>query len=110
MLPASFNFRKMLKLSDYKQALLHLNQAEGAFDTQRAFWLIQMDNVNQLILYTIFNKKLHMPIVYPDVFGSIDSTRLKNMFPNLQLYFKDCHQKRSSSFISHAYSKEKNSQ
>lgn len=108
MLPASFNFRKMLKLSDYKQALLHLNQAEGAFDTQRAFWLVQMDNVNQLILYTIFNKKLHMPIAYPDVFGSIDSTRLKNMFPNLQLYFKDCHKKRSSSFISHAYSKEKN--
>lgn len=82
-LPASFSFRKMLRLSDYRQALFHLNQAEGAFDTQRAFWAVQMDNVNQLMLYAVFNRKLHMPIAYPDIFASIDSKRLKSTFPDL---------------------------
>lgn len=103
-----FDCHKVFKRKDYLQALIHLNQAEGAYDTQRAFWLVQIDNFNQLVLYSVFNKKLRMRISYPNVFGSIDSTRLGTSFPTLQRALKACHKLRSSSFITHAYSQEKN--
>lgn len=106
-LPSSVSFRKILRVPQYKQALLHLNQAEGAFNTNRAFWVTQMDNFNQIVLYAIFNRELGKAIQYPDVFKYIDLRKLRRTFPNLAKFFKECHKMRCSSFISHAYSKDR---
>lgn len=103
-----FNFRKIFRVAEYKQALIILNSAEGSYDVRRVFWLVQMDCFNQLVLYRIFNKKLGMAISYVDVFGSLSSKKLKSNFPNLAKSFEDCHKRRSSSFVTHVYSKEKN--
>lgn len=86
---------------------MHLNQAEGTFDLQRAVWVVQMDCFNQIILHAVFNKKLRMRIAYENVFSSLNSRRLQSTFPNMSKSFEYCHKQRSSSFIAHAYSKEK---
>jgi len=103
-IPASLSFRKKLSQSEYKQGLLHLNHAEGAFDMQRSVWVVQMDCLNQIILYMVFNRKVHLKIDYGNVFASIDSKKLKAHFPTVVSAFKKLHKRRSSSFQAHAYS------
>jgi len=97
----------MLRVAEYKQALLHLNQAEGAFATNRAFWVTQLDNFNQILLYAIFNRELHMRVGWPNVFSVFDSKILQRKYPNLSIFFKKCHKLRSSSFVAHAYSRDR---
>lgn len=103
-LPTSFSFRKVLNKRQYKQALLHLQNAEGGFATNRSFWVTQMDNFNQILLFIVY-KKLGMSVSYDNVFGSITSRKLVRQFPNMAGFFQQCHELRSSSFVAHAYSR-----
>ncbi|MFC2024318.1 reverse transcriptase domain-containing protein [Chloroflexota bacterium] len=106
-IPSSIRFQKPLGIRSYKQALIHLNQSEGSFDTNRAFWVTQTDNFNQILLHMIFHKKLKIKIQYADVFASLTNNELRSNYPNLAAAFSKTHKIRCSSFVSHAYSKEK---
>jgi len=102
-LPPNFGFRKVFDRGQYKQALTHLDQAEGGFATQRAFWVTQMDNFNQILLFVTM-KKLGVRVDMDGVFGSLSSNLLRNNFPSLAAVCDRCHDLRSSSFVAHAYS------
>lgn len=103
-LPLGFSFRKVLNRRQYKQALLHLNMAEGGFATSRSFWVTQMDNFNQILLFVVY-KKLGMSIAWDNIFGSLSSPHLRSRLANVAAVFDRCHKARSSSPVPHAYSR-----
>jgi len=103
-LPAGLSFRRVFNRRQYRQALLHLNMAEGGFATNRSLWVTQMDNFNQIVLIVLY-AKLGMRVTTGDEFGSLLSRRLRNRFPNLAAAFKKCHNLRLSNPIPHAYSR-----
>lgn len=104
-LPTSFSFRRVLGTRRYRRALLHLRMAEGGFATNRSFWVTQMDNFNQILLFVVYTK-LGMRIAWSNVFGSLSSRRLRSAFPNVAAVFAKCHEVRSSSPVPHAYSRQ----
>jgi hypothetical protein len=55
-LPADFSFRRVFNRRQYRQALLHLNMAEGGFAANRSLWVTQMDNFNQIVLTVLYIK------------------------------------------------------
>ncbi len=103
-LPLGFSFRRVLARGQYKQALLHLNMAEGGFATNRSLWATQMDNFNQIIL-TVVYKKLGMNVARGNEFGSLSSTLLKRQFPNIAAVFDRCHNARLLNPVPHPYSR-----
>ena len=103
-LPTGFSFRSVFKGRQYKQALLHLNMAEGGFATNRSLWVTQMDNFDQIIL-TVLYDKLGITVVTGNEFASLSSTILRNRFPSLAAAFQDCHGLRLSNTIPHPYSR-----
>jgi len=103
-LPTGFSFRKVLNRGQYKQALLHLNMAEGGFATNRSLWATQMDNFNQIILFVIY-RKLGTNVTWDNVFGSLASRKLRHQFPNVAAVFKRCHEARLLNPVPHAYSR-----
>jgi hypothetical protein len=103
-LPAGFSFRRVFSRRQYKQALLHLNMAEGGFATNRSLWVTQMDNFDQIIL-TVLYAKLGIQVTRGDEFGSLSSRKLRNRFPSLAAVFQKCHDLRLSNPIPHPYSR-----
>jgi hypothetical protein len=103
-LPLGFSFSNVLNRGQYKQAIIHLNMAEGGFATNRSLWATQMDNFNQIILGIIY-KKLNIHVPRGDEFGSLSSTSLKTKFPILAGVFNECHKVRSENLVPHAYSR-----
>lgn len=103
-LPTGFSFRRVFNRRQYRQALLHLNRAEGGFATNRSLWVTQMDNFDQIILMVLY-KKLGMSVAQGYEFGSLPSTLLRNQFPSLAAAFQKCHDLRSSNPITHPYSR-----
>jgi len=103
-LPVGFSFRTVFNHSQYKQALLHLNMAEGGFATNRSLWVTQMDNFNQIVLIVLY-AKLAIQVTKSYEFGSLSSRQLRNQFPNLAAAFENCHNLRLSNPIPHAYSR-----
>lgn len=103
-LPLGFSFRRVLTRGQYKQALLHLNMAEGGFATNRSLWATQMDNFNQIILTAVY-KKLGMNVARGNEFGSLSSTLLKRRFPNIAAVFERCHNARLLNPVPHPYSR-----
>lgn len=103
-LPVGFSFRNVLTRGQYKQAIIHLNMAEGGFATNRSLWATQMDNFNQIILSIVY-KKLAMSVVRSYEFGSLSSTLLRTRFPNLAAVFERCHNARSLNPVPHPYSR-----
>lgn len=103
-LPAGLSFRTVFSHSQYRQALLHLDMAEGGFATNRSLWVTQMDNFNQIVL-TVLYVKLGMQVAIGDEFGSLLSRKLRNRFPNLAAAFRKCHNLRLSNPIPHPYSR-----
>ena len=102
--PSSFSFRHVLNRTQYKQALLHLNMAEGGFATNRSFWVTQMDNFNQILLFVTF-RKISISVTLDNVFGSLSSTALRNRFPNVAAVFKKCHDFSRITPVPHAYAR-----
>ena len=102
-IPTGFSFRTVLTKSEYRQAVLHLNWAEGGFATNRSFWATQMDNFNQILL-TVVYKKLGVSFTRGSEFGAMASKSLITQFPNLAAVFKNCHDIRSSNPVPHSYS------
>ena len=102
-LPLGFSFRNVLNRGQYKQAIIHLNMAEGGFATNRSLWATQMDNFNQLILGTIYIK-LKMRVTRGNEFGSLRSTLLRTEYPILAPVFQVCHDARLANPVPHAYS------
>jgi hypothetical protein len=103
-LPTGFSFRRVFNRRQYRQALLHLNMAEGGFATNRSLWVTQMDNFDQMILTVLYNK-LVIPVTRGNEFGSLSSTILRNRFPSLAAAFQNCHDLRLSNPIPHPYSR-----
>lgn len=103
-LPTGFSFRRVFNRRQYRQALLHLNRAEGGFATNRSLWVTQMDNFDQIILMVLY-KKLGISVAKGYEFGSLSSTLLRNQFPSLAAAFQKCHDLRSSNPITHPYSR-----
>jgi len=103
-LPVGFSFRKVLTKGQYKQALIHLNMAEGGFATNRSLWATQMDNFNQIVLSIVY-KKLAIGVVRGNEFGSLSSTLLRTRFPNLAAVFERCHNARLANPVPYAYSR-----
>jgi len=102
--PSSFSFRHVLNRNQYKQALLHLITAEGGFATNRSFWVTQMDNFNQILLFVTF-RKIGISVTLDKVFGSLSSTTLRNRFPNVAAVFKKCHDFSRITPVPHAYAR-----
>lgn len=103
-LPTGFSFRRVFNRRQYRQALLHLNMAEGGFATNRSLWVTQMDNFDQIILTVLYNK-LVIPVTRGNEFGSLSSTILRNRFPSLVAAFQNCHDLRLSNPVPHPYSR-----
>lgn len=103
-LPTGFSFRSVFNRGQYRQALLHLNMAEGGFATNRSLWVTQMDNFDQIILIVLY-AKLRIRVRRGGEFGSLSSRTLRNRFPRLAAAFQDCHNLRLSNPIPHAYSR-----
>lgn len=103
-LHTSFSFRKAFSRGQYRQALLHLNMAEGGYATNRSLWATQMDNFNQIILTLLFNR-LGMNVGRGDEFGSLTSSLLRAQFPNVAAVFERCHNARLINPVPHPYSR-----
>lgn len=103
VLPTGYSFRRVLNKGQYKQALLHLNMAEGGFATNRSLWVTQMDNMNQILLFVTY-RQLGMRVSYPNTFGSLSSALLRGRFPSVAAVFQRCHDARLQNPVPHAYS------
>lgn len=103
-LSAGYVFRGVFSRRQYKQALLHVDMAEGGFATNRSLWATQMDNFNQLIL-TLLYKRLGLHVVKGNEFGSLSSVLLRTNFPNAAAVFDRCHTARLSNPVPHPYSR-----
>lgn len=104
VLPSGYSFRRVLNKRQYKQALLHLNMAEGGFAVNRSLWATQMDNMNQILLFVAY-RQLGLNISYPNVFASLSSTLLRGRFPSVAAVFQRCHDARLQNPVPHAYSR-----
>lgn len=103
-LPVGSSFRNVLNRGQYRQALVHLNMAEGGFATNRSLWVTQMDNFNQIILSIVY-RKLGIGVLRGSEFGSLSSNLLRAHFPNLAAVFERCHNARLANPVPHAYSR-----